>query len=1088
MDETNVKVSFSNSVTNAKKLDTYAEKLKEIYGILSAIDKGQLAQLGDFNITLTKVKDNTQNIGKNTSKFAKNMNTAFNIGKIALFSKKIYGLGRGIAELTTKSSSYVENLNLLEVAYANINRKTGEFNEDIKVTSGRIEKLISNMSEVYGLDESDLTRTFGIFKQLANAMELPTQTAENLSELMVKMRQDIASLYNLDLDRAGNALQSALAGQVRPIRTATGADITEKTLQKTVDNLGLDTTISKLSFVEKRLIMVISLTNQLRNSQGDYGRTIESVANQTKVLHDQWERLTRAIGNVFNPLIKSILPVVNGVLMALTEIANIIASLLGFKLDEFDYSGLTGVADTTQDIIDGMDEAGASVDKLKSKLSGLRSFDKLNVITTPSDSGKSSSGVSGGINPKILEAFNSAFDNYDDKLEKVRMKANDIRDSIMEWLGFTKEINPLTGEIEWKYGGIGKTFENIWQSITNLSPSMKILLAGIGILTASKTIKALGKLVEHFKSLSKFNKVLVGTGGLLMGFELISAGMDEINKKGLTLKGTFEVLGGTISNVLGGAMIGSIFGPWGTAIGAFAGLIKSVVEGIKNYKNEFDKMADSTIESLKPIQDYNNELERQFKIIDENAKNKNLTLGVHQGLFEELQKITDENGKVQSGYEKRAEFIITELNKAYGLEIKMVDGVIQEYDKQKKKIQEVIEQERIKVATEIANEKYKLAIQEQTNAYNNLTEAENKHNEAVQNVKNFENQLKDLWDKNAYNLKNVYGSYENYIKAQKEGNKTYQTLINAEQKAQKELDNSEKKYKETQKAILVYNNVVTSAYEGNVEEVEYWMQKLLANYDQETDIYTKMAGEAEASYRTRKEIAIQSGEEINASDEALFNEKYINLVNALKKEVDAINSNEDDYVNAWIMVATHSKDMFLDNFDDLPDDIQQKVVDKMYDLGYDISDELQKGINKINPEIKFKTNLPNVSSKVNEWFSDYNKTPLSNLINLGSNTNKVFSTPYKYSALAGGGMPEVGNLFLMNEKEPELLGTIGGKSFVANQNQMMDLLDKKIGNAQSKPINATFVIQVGDKELARQVINDLQDIAKTDGKPITIGG
>ena len=34
MNETNVKVSFSNSVTNAKKLDTYAEKLKEIFSII----------------------------------------------------------------------------------------------------------------------------------------------------------------------------------------------------------------------------------------------------------------------------------------------------------------------------------------------------------------------------------------------------------------------------------------------------------------------------------------------------------------------------------------------------------------------------------------------------------------------------------------------------------------------------------------------------------------------------------------------------------------------------------------------------------------------------------------------------------------------------------------------------------------------------------------------------------------------------------------------------------------------------------------------------------------------------------------------
>lgn len=1121
MNETNVKVSFNNSVTNAKKLDKYAQQLKEIYSVLSAIDKGQLAQLGEFNVTLTKVKDNTQKIDKNTSKFAKNMNSAFSIGKILIFGKAMGRLISGMNNLVQKSANYTENINLLEVAYANINRKTGEFNEDIKVTSARIEKLINNMSEVYGLDESDLARQFGIFKQLANAMELPTQTAENLSEIMVKMRQDIASLYNLDLERAGNALQSALAGQVRPIRTATGADITEKTLQKTVDNLGLDTTINKLSFVEKRLIMVISLTDQLKNSQGDYGRTIESIANQTKVLHDQWERLTRAIGNVFNPLMRSILPVVNGVLMALTEIANIIASLLGFKLDEFDYSGLAGISDTTQDIIDGMDGAGASVDKLKKKLGGLRSFDKLNVITTPSDSGKSSGGgVSGGINPKILEAFNSAFSNYDDMLGKVRMKANDIRDSIMEWLGFTKEINPLTGEIEWKYEGIGKTFSNIWQSIKNLSPDMKILVAGIGVLIAGKTISALGSIVSKFQLLTgwtnsagetlkglnktniqywkdnatwtqKFTTALIGAGGLVMGFTLISAGMDEINEKGLTLKGTFELLGGTMSNVFGGAMIGSIFGPWGTAIGAFGGLIISLIEGWSNYKSEAEKVAEEQIKGLEPLKNYNDELQRQFDIIDESGKNQSVTVGLHQSLFDELQKITDENGRVQTGYEKRAEFIITELNKAYGLEIEMVDGVIKEYDKQKDKIQELIDQKRIEIATEIAGEKYKIAIQQETEAYENLRKAKQENETATQRLREFDEQLEKTWKENEADLKKYHGSFEDFKKSM-QNTKGYKALQDAEKETQKVLDESKKSYKETQKAILIYNNVVTSAYEGNIEEVEYWKTKLLAEYDEEKDIYTKMANEAETSFKTRLEESGKALEESNESEKALYEEKYNILVNTLQKEVDAIYDNEDDYVNAWMVVGLHSKDMFLDGIKDLPEDVQDKLIKKMNlmeNVGEEISDNIQNGINKNTPSvnINFKAKTSAIRDNLVSALQKMTSVAGSAMSLLGFDNTIIKAL--RSIKLATGGMPQVGQLFIANEKGPELVGNIGGQSFVANQNQMMDLLDRKIGNAQnnSKPQVINLYLDA-DHKIGSYTIEQLQNMAKTDGKPITIGG
>lgn len=1094
--ETKISVSFKNSVTNANKLDKYAKQLKEIYSVLSAIDKGQLAQLGEFNVTLTKVKDNTQSLEKKSSKFAKNMNTAFSIGKLSLFGRQMYSLIKGMSTLTSKSASYVENLNLLEVAYANINRKTGEFNEDIKVTSGRIEKLINNMSQVYGLDESDLTRTFGIFKQLANAMELPTETAENLSELMVKMRQDIASLYNLDLSRAGNALQSALAGQVRPIRSATGADITEKTLQKTVDALGLDTTISKLSFVEKRLIMVISLTNQLKNSQGDYGRTIESVSNQVKVFHDQWDRLSRAMGNIFYPIMKRILPVVNGILMALTEIANIIASLLGFKLDEFDYSGLAGVSDATLDLEENLDGAGDSVDKLKKKLSGLRSFDKLNVITTPSDSGKSSGGVSGGINPKILEAFNSAFSNYDDMLGKVRMKANDIRDSIMEWLGFTKQINPLTGEIEWSYGGISKTFSNMLTSFSKLSFPVRTVVSSLVLLSGAKMISGISSLLKMLggatgltavlkkikdenilminpiketgelwgqtaTKVQKLTTALIGAGGLYLGFTMIDDAMDSISDKGLTLGNSLELLGGTISNVLGGAMLLGAINPALAPLGAMAGLVMSIVEGFGGMKSEEEKFAEQFAKDLKPIKEYNDELARQFKIIDENAELLNTQVGVHQNLFNELQNIVDENGKVQRGYEDRAEFIVNELNKAYGLEIEYVDGVIKEYDKQKDAIQKVIDKKKIEAQVNIANQKYELAIKEQTKAYENMSEAERK--------------FKEIQDK--------------VTEAQKNNKWALKELLPQYAEAKKALEDSRTQYDKTQNAILVYSNVLKASEEGNVQEVEYWTNRLLQEHEKQGGSYTKLAEEAEASYQSRKKQVEETGKEITELDKANFDEMYNNLITTLKNEKDAIYDNEDDYVNAWKQVALHSKDMFMDGIDDLPDDIKSKVISKMYGLGTEVDNELQRGLDKYTPYIKFKTNLPDVASTVNKFAGELKNSNLgkSDLLNLGG-SSKVFANPYKFETKASGGMPKVGNVFFMNEKEPELLGTIGGKTFVANQTQMMDLLDKKIGNAQnnSKPQVINLYLDA-DHKIGSYTMEQLQNMAKTDGKPITIG-
>lgn len=289
--------------------------------------------------------------------------------------------------------------------------------------------------------------------------------------------------------------------------------------------------ISQLNYIEKRLIMIISLTEQLKQSQGDYGRTIESVANQTKVMHEQWERLTRALGNVFYPLLEKILPYLNAILMVLTEIFNFIASLLGFKMPEFDYSGLAGISDTTQDIIDGMDEAGASADKLKQKLSGLRSFDKLNVITTPKD--KTSSGAGGGINPEILKQFNASFSEYNDMMSKVQMKATKIRDSIMEWLGFEKQFN--------EYGSTSWVFQKVTPGtiIGALAIGSPFLL---GVAKVWDLFKKIGQ-TDFFKTLTKSKTVnlLLTIGSIALSLDAVKGYLDG----DLSWKKIFEGIGGS---------------------------------------------------------------------------------------------------------------------------------------------------------------------------------------------------------------------------------------------------------------------------------------------------------------------------------------------------------------------------------------------------------------------------------------------------------------------------------------------------------------------------------------------------------------
>ena len=319
--------------------------------------------------------------------------------------------------------------------------------------------------------------------------------------------------------------------------------------------------------------------DQLKESQNDYGRTIESVANQMRVFNEQTQRLTRALGNMFLPILQKILPYLNAFLMVLTEIVNWLATLFGYDEDLF--SGFaSGVGDITNDFIDlgnSLDNANKSAKKLKQ---GLRGFDKLNVITTPT-SGAGNVGVGSGINPKIMEAFNKSMKEYEDRLEKVQMKATKIRDNIMEWLGFTKEVDKETGKVSFKFDHItGGTV--------------------LGALAVGGTIyNGVKKILDFMQKIGliKFNLPSIGSifGGIgkITGITSLISTVTEGIKLWIGGAGTFgEVFTGIILpaiKIVGGKFLG-IFG----VITGIIKTVKSISDIVQNGFN-FDNIMDGLI-------------------------------------------------------------------------------------------------------------------------------------------------------------------------------------------------------------------------------------------------------------------------------------------------------------------------------------------------------------------------------------------------------------------------------------------------------------------------------------------------------------
>lgn len=204
-------------------------------------------------------------------------------------------------------------------------------------------------------------------------------------------------------------------------------------------------------------------------------------ANQIRMLQSNFASLGRTIGSLFIPILQTVLPYINAIVIAIQRMFAYIAKLLGIKLSNF-VSSTGGISVDTSNIADDMDNASDSIDtanknakKLKKTLSVL-SFDELNQLNDNSDSGSTSNPSSGSGKGGLghIGALDAALDDalsayqkaWDEAFKKMSNRANEMADAIVnafkrkDWKGLGKI---MADGINW---GMQKLYDFInWNNV-----------------------------------------------------------------------------------------------------------------------------------------------------------------------------------------------------------------------------------------------------------------------------------------------------------------------------------------------------------------------------------------------------------------------------------------------------------------------------------------------------------------------------------------------------------------------------------------------------------------------------------------------
>lgn len=499
--------SVSNSFNTLSSLGSKASTV--INGLTNAFQKfaSKAISLGGKAVSaIAGIGNASSEAGEKIRRLSNPMSSVTD--KLSALYAKGFLVKRALDVLTSPVESamnYVETLNYFNSAFNQVaegintdewkksgiksaEAYTNSFQEKAKQLSQKLTGFeISDTGELartntasLGLDPEKTMQYQATFAQMASSMGDTSETALKLSNALTMIGADLASVRNMDFEDVWQDMASGLTGMSRAMDKY-GINIRNANMQQELYNLGIDTSISKLSQADKTILRTIILLNNSKYAWADLSNTINQPANQIRMLQSNFASLGRTIGSLFIPILQTVLPYINAIVIAIQRMFAYIAKLLGIKLSNF-VSSTGGISVDTGDIADNMDNASDSIDtanknakKLKKTLSVL-SFDELNQLNDNSDSGSTSnpssgSGKGGLGHIKALDAaLNDALSAYqkawDEAFKKMSNRANEMADAIVnafkrkDWKGLGKI---MADGINW---GMQKLYDFInWNNV-----------------------------------------------------------------------------------------------------------------------------------------------------------------------------------------------------------------------------------------------------------------------------------------------------------------------------------------------------------------------------------------------------------------------------------------------------------------------------------------------------------------------------------------------------------------------------------------------------------------------------------------------
>lgn len=723
-----------------------------------------------------------------------------------------------------------------DVLAANANRTNSSVAD-----TGEAMKYIAPLARAAGLSLEETAAAIGI---MANAGVNGSQAGTSLRGALSRLSKPTKDMSEA-MDELGisfydsNGKMKSLTEQVGMLRQATEGMTDEQKNNYLVTLYGQEALSGMLALINEGEGSLGELTNAYKNCDGAAQEAAETMQDNLSGALEQLGGSAQTLGLAFY----------NSVADNLKNAAKTATESINNITDSFNNGGLNEAIQTAGDEFANLAVEAAShapemvdtaVDFIEAFASGIAS-NKGRILGAAGEMAESmASGLAELLPSKLQEPVEDAIDAVAESLSDGGLKeaaetAVDTLDNVVDAVGnlADKALPPLTKALDFA----GENLDLIAASATAAFTAFK------GYKVVNETTSILKKGVKTWKTASAAvdayyaAQLLAMESGVATNATL-TAGQAVVGM--FTGKVNLATKAQTLWNV---AMKANPIGLVISAVAALAAGLGVYALTQKEAESATDKANKKLAEQAEAIRE--TQAARQDEVAGIQTQ-----FGYYQQLWDELQGIVDQNGKIKEGYEERAAFITSTLSEALGVDIETTDGVIQKYGELTQSIDQVIQKKKAEAILSAYEDDYTTAIKNQTQAAKEVSRTFDDYSEALRASEEATRKLEDATA--SMTTEQAAGSFE------------IMRLQQAQMEADAELLEAEKAFDNAKTASNEYLTTISN-YEAAMGAVESGSENAaLSVLALANDM--KRAGEAsEEALKEQAESFLQSYDDMRAA-------------------------------------------------------------------------------------------------------------------------------------------------------------------------------------------------------------------------------